>query len=149
MFCSLKVKMNLDQAIEHAEEVASNGCAGEECSLEHKQLADWLKELRQLRDILSPNPDDERPQRVVCSAIRSKETGLIICGARHHDSIMRAQVEACTMDRLEAKQAEQGFIDQYGKFLTRKEALVIAKEQEQIRYRCGGDTVQLYSDNLY
>lgn len=36
--------MTLDEAIEHAEEVASS-CEGQ-CSLDHKQLAEWLKELK-------------------------------------------------------------------------------------------------------
>lgn len=39
--------MNLDEAIEHARQVASE-CDGE-CSTEHAQLADWLGELRALR----------------------------------------------------------------------------------------------------
>ena len=44
--------MTLDQAIEHCEEVASkkwvNGCI--ECASEHEQLAEWLKELKRLKE---------------------------------------------------------------------------------------------------
>lgn len=36
--------MTLHEAIKHCEEVAS-GCSNTECSLEHKQLANWLIEL--------------------------------------------------------------------------------------------------------
>lgn len=43
--------MTLDEAIKHcnevAEAIAASGC--EECAKEHKQLADWLTELKQLR----------------------------------------------------------------------------------------------------
>ena len=39
--------MTLDEAIRHAEEVAQSGCG--ECSVDHQQLADWLKELKELR----------------------------------------------------------------------------------------------------
>ena len=39
--------MTLDEAIEHAEEVATTRCG--ECAEEHKQLADWLRELKRAR----------------------------------------------------------------------------------------------------
>ena len=38
--------MNIDEAIEHAKE-KSNECS--ECGREHKQLAEWLEELKKLR----------------------------------------------------------------------------------------------------
>jgi hypothetical protein len=41
-----KSLMTLDEAIKHAEE-KSQGCG--QCAAEHKQLADWLKELKELR----------------------------------------------------------------------------------------------------
>ena len=37
--------MTLDEAIRHCEEVADN-CAVTECEMEHRQLAEWLKELK-------------------------------------------------------------------------------------------------------
>ena len=40
--------MTLDEAIQHAKEVASQ-CTNQECSLEHMQLAKWLEELKQRR----------------------------------------------------------------------------------------------------
>jgi len=45
--------MTLDEAIKHCEEVADGlteqgKCA--ECAAEHRQLAEWLKELKQLRE---------------------------------------------------------------------------------------------------
>jgi hypothetical protein len=44
---------------------------------------------------------------------------------------------------------EQGFIDQFGVFMTREEAYVVAKAAGQIKYRCGGDDGVLFSENLY
>lgn len=44
--------MTLDEAIKHCNEVAeaisASGC--EECAKEHKQLADWLTELKTYRE---------------------------------------------------------------------------------------------------
>ena len=40
--------MTLDEAIAHADEVA--GARDTECRRDHKQLADWLRELKGLRD---------------------------------------------------------------------------------------------------
>ena len=41
--------MTLDEAIKHAEEVAEEKRC-EKCAKEHRQLAEWLKELKQLRE---------------------------------------------------------------------------------------------------
>jgi hypothetical protein len=40
--------MTLDEAIQHANEVAST-CSNKECGLDHAQLAMWLEELKQRR----------------------------------------------------------------------------------------------------
>lgn len=39
--------MTLDEAIQHCEEKSKCGTA---CGMEHKQLAEWLKELKNLRE---------------------------------------------------------------------------------------------------
>ena len=42
--------MTLDEAIKHCEEKANEyGCC-DDCRIEHKQLADWLKELKALKE---------------------------------------------------------------------------------------------------
>ena len=90
------------------------------------------------------------PQRVVCAANRNRKTGLIICGARHFDSVMHRQMEARPADeRDDWRGSEEGFIDQFGKFLTREEAHVVATERGQFFRRVGGDERSLYSENLY
>lgn len=88
------------------------------------------------------------PRRIVCAA--NRKHGRIVTGARHCDKVMRAQIIAAEgLDWWKGGDVEQGFIDQFGDFLTREEAHVIAKEQGQIRRRCGGDEHRLYSENLY
>jgi hypothetical protein len=62
---------------------------------------------------------------------------------------MRAQIAHIEGAPSRWKSAAQGFIDNRGNFLTREEALVIAREAGQIRRRCGGDEHALYSENLY
>ena len=44
--------MTLDEAIKHAEERASLSC--DKCADEHRQLAEWLKELKQYREMFNP-----------------------------------------------------------------------------------------------
>jgi hypothetical protein len=82
--------------------------------------------------------------RIVCAAIKVNDE--IICGARHHDKIMNLQLKK--VERDPANEV-QGFIDQYGHFLTRELAWKIAEYQGQIIRRCGGDGKRLYSENLY
>ena len=42
--------MTLDEAIKHAEEVANDmELCCEECAKEHRQLAEWLKELQEYK----------------------------------------------------------------------------------------------------
>ena len=44
--------MTLDEAIKHTEERASLSC--DECAEQHRQLAEWLKELKQYREYFKP-----------------------------------------------------------------------------------------------
>jgi hypothetical protein len=85
------------------------------------------------------------PRRVVCAANRHHHSRLIICGARHWDKVMRAQADALGTGFTEW---EQGFIDQFGDFLTRGEAWTVAEEQGQIRREVSVPGT-LFSENLY
>jgi len=96
------------------------------------------------------------PQFIVCAAMRKGK--FIACGARHFDAVMRRQIVLCGLD---FEDWEQGFIDQYGNFLTRAEAWKIADARGQIRRRTAlennpnprraniGDEGLLFSENLY
>ena len=97
------------------------------------------------------------PQIIVCAANRVKlENGAdaIILGVRHWDSLMNTALDIrlkAFPDELQLwkNNVEQGFIDNKFNFLTRREALVIAKQNHQIIRRCGGDEKKLFSENLY
>ena len=101
------------------------------------------------------NPDDYwtannlvKPQQVVvCAACR--KDGIILAGARHYDKVMRSQADAIGTKLVGF---EEGFIDQFGDFLTREEAMKIAiaaGQKVDIERGCGGDTEILYSEGLY
>ena len=94
---------------------------------------------------------DRLQRRVVCSAIRKGDT--LICGPRHFDQIMREQIDQMHYhNRLMAyaHDAEQGFIDQWGKFMNREEAFEVATAAGQIRQKTGNpDSKELFSEDLY
>lgn len=82
---------------------------------------------------------------VVCAANRID--GVILCGARHWDNIMRDLADAMN---IKGAKAEQGFIDQWGAFLTREEAMSIVKANNQkIDYGRNGSNDVLFSEGLY
>lgn len=87
-------------------------------------------------------------QRVVCAANRFP-CGTVVLGARHYDMLMHVTMEKLG---LEACDDEEGFVDQWGQFLTRTQAWKVAVAANQIWRRAGGDTADggtLYSENLY
>ena len=93
---------------------------------------------------------------IVCAANRYGD--LIIAGARHHDSIMRSitakigggsfkEGDEDTTDwkagwdilmKLCDGQEEQGFIDQFGRFYTRKDACRLAVQNGQMEAQRNG-----------
>ena len=71
--------------------------------------------------------------------------------ARHFDTIMRQQMQAAGWS-FKCTESEEGFIDQYGAWMTRREAWQVAMDARQIVQRVGGDSADggtLYSENLY
>lgn len=44
------MKMTLDEAIVHAKELSESQSVCEDCREEHKQLAEWLEELKQYKN---------------------------------------------------------------------------------------------------
>jgi hypothetical protein len=84
-------------------------------------------------------------------------TVMVLCSPRHWDTTFRTALEMIQEDKHKPTSMTQGFIDQFGNFLTREEAWVIAEKNGQIRFRCGGDEFlrdgkiinKLFSENLY
>ncbi|KKK42862.1 hypothetical protein LCGC14_3169430 [marine sediment metagenome] len=92
-------------------------------------------------------PENIRPF-MVCAAIRRKSDGAIIAGPRHFDSIMQQAIKGhvveAELNRTWAD-ADQGFIDQWGRFHDRTEAAEFAFDAGQITDRLN----LLYSEDLY
>ena len=96
--------------------------------------------------------------RIVCAACKHSD-GRIVCGPRHFDATMWKQllnVAALPLNDgplpeqvKEWGNAEQGFIDQFGDFLTREEAWVIAAKNGQIIRDQDWQTGSLHSEHLY
>lgn len=96
------------------------------------------------------HPQADTASRVVCAANRNRDTGMIICGARHFDRIMHSQMELRPASERDGwRLAEQGFINQFGDFLTRKQAWDIAEKNGQIIRDLGTGKGVLYSEHLY
>lgn len=93
-------------------------------------------------------------RRVVCAAIRAAD-GSVLLGIRHYSADMHAQIEA-RHDGEKFKHRldeDQGFVDQHGVFMDRREAYRVAQIAQQI-FRpaaCGDglDGPRLYSEGLY
>lgn len=91
---------------------------------------------------------DELQRRVVCAALR-ESSGEIICSPRHFDPMMRNQIKLNLIPLVNWKIAEQGFVDKFGNFMTREEAMTVAVAAGQIVRSIPGNSGQLFSENLY
>ena len=95
-----------------------------------------------------------RKRRVVCAAIRAAD-GSLLLGIRHYSRDMHEQIEQRKDGHkfTHRNDEDQGFVDQYGVYMTREEAYRVASEAGQVVYPslCGGalDGPKLYSEGLY
>lgn len=87
-------------------------------------------------------------RRVVCAALLVNNH--LVCGPRHYDSVMRGHLELIN-EPYSSANVVQGFIDQFGVFMDRYEAMRVAKDAWQhIDFaRNGSDHTALYSEGLY
>ena len=95
------------------------------------------------------NPDaiKLREPRIVCAACLID--GVIFTGARHYDKVMLDQLRLWG-PMYRTKPARQGFIDQFGKFYDRKEALeVVLKSGQPFDEKRNGSKDVLYSEGVY
>jgi len=95
------------------------------------------------------------PRRVVCAAIRAAD-GSVLLGIRHYSIDMHRQIGARKDGAKFAHRldADQGFVDQFGLFLTREQAYRVADAAGQIvrPEACGKGLdggPKLYSEGLY
>ena len=95
-------------------------------------------------------------RRIVCAANRFKlkDGGeLVIPGTRHYSKDMALVLDQMR-DKVVSEQVygdDQGFLDQWGNYFTRKEALIIATHAGQINTRRvkSGPADTLFSEDLY
>ena len=82
-------------------------------------------------------------RQVVCAANRYGD--LIVLGVRHHCPIMNKTLDLLGIDGFTK---EQGFVDQWGNYIDRVEALEVLKANG--RFIRNDDFLdELYSENLY
>jgi hypothetical protein len=102
-------------------------------------------------------PKDVRPW-IVCAANRHASSGQIILGARHWDKLMQENFNlymesAKSKKHVQGEVWDQGFIDQWGRFYTRKEAMKAVLDSGQpfnAERNCGGqESDDLFSEGLY
>jgi hypothetical protein len=106
-------------------------------------------------------PLDRLVRLIVCAAVRNKDTGEIVCGARH-GNCLNAVIRYGIDGKPSGEIWECGFIDQRNEFLSREDAWKVADAAGQIRRPYGfekdyttprkagiGDDGMLFSENLY
>jgi len=88
---------------------------------------------------------------ILCSAINYNNT--IICGHRHGDCYIVLRNLLNIQEDDEPGRDQQGFLTSFNRFVDRKEAWKIAKENNQIQFGLkaseNGDDSILVSENLY
>jgi len=68
--------------------------------------------------------------------------------SRHHD-VIRLIVERSGADRVDTHGDDQGFLDADGRYLTRRQALISARANDQMRVDRPVWHNELYSENLW
>ncbi len=88
------------------------------------------------------------------AGVANRYGGIIVMGVRHYSNMMRVALDALGGNDLllqwcGEENYEQGFVDQYGTFLDRKEAWILAEAAGQIRFTKNLPTGELYSEHLW
>lgn len=88
------------------------------------------------------------------AGVANRYGGIIVMGTRHYSNLMQMALDALGGPEVLIAWAgeenyEQGFVDQYGTFLDRKEAWLLAESTGQIRYRDKLPDGTLYSEHLW
>ncbi len=92
---------------------------------------------------------------IVCAACKSiTYHEIILVGPRHFDTVMLAQLDTLKIayEHMDDQwNWEQGFIDQWGRFYNRIDAMAVVRNNNQPfnRERNGGSLDELFSGGLY
>lgn len=106
------------------------------------------------RVVVSLKPFRTAQRVVVCAAMKTeavprgggKKRIVLVASPRHYDEVMRGQLAALSGDTVVGR--EQGFLDQWGNFMDRKEAAIVARASGQ-RLRNPNPEAELFSEDLY
>lgn len=76
---------------------------------------------------------DRTKRRVVCAALRASD-GSLLLGVRHYSQDMHDQIQRRSDGTkfIHRTGEDQGFVDQWGCYMTRAEAFVVASNNRQI-----------------
>lgn len=108
---------------------------------------DKIEELRKLvKDTAEYGSRRETPRRIVCAACRWPD-GHVILGIRHFSPDMHLSAALQGYDPKDCR--DQGFVDQFGNYLNRQEAYVIAAGNGQYQPYEPYTPGTLYSEDLY
>lgn len=101
------------------------------------------------------NKENEmNPELIICAANKFSISNdfdiqeVVISAARHYSPSMNKMIDILEQTYT-VTEIEQGFITNIGRFVNRKDALEIAKVNNQIRYDIGYEPDELYSEMLY
>lgn len=90
-------------------------------------------------------------RRVVCAAVKfqTEHGEMVIASPRHYDRTCVTMLKELR-NHMAVVEVDQGFLDQFGEYMTREEAFIVASTANQIIRTCGSEhTGRLYSENLY
>ncbi len=83
-------------------------------------------------------------------AIRFRGTVYSLPAPNRHHDVIRHIWETIGGDAVDAYGNDQGFLDENGNYLNRKQALVVASMNGQLKDRALGPTLkQLYSEDIW
>jgi hypothetical protein len=112
--------------------------------------------------IVAPPKREIKPEYILCAAIhyvvypncfssighsvtnKHEYPGLVLCGWRHAQIISQFYI----LSKKQGSGDQQGFLTSLGRFVTREEALIIAKREKQVGEQTYSEK-QLYSEDLY
>jgi predicted phosphohydrolase len=107
-----------------------------------------------LRDYWESNGITPPQEVIVCAAViihdKYNDRDYLLAGARHWDSVMHQQAVAIDQRPHFWFKERQGFINQFGEFRTREEAIKIVLENGQpFNEERNGGRIRLFSEGLY
>lgn len=118
-------------------------------------------------EIYKPLPDDctqivhpadnekgyDTHKRFVAAVANKADDGTIFLGVRHFCPLMQQNIDnwmqVNAIKGNPRSNMDQGFVDQHGTFMDRKEAMIVAVAACQIKRSIGYDINELFSEHLH